>query len=336
MKKREKKRAADFRMVFLVFILIRKIRQGGMLALLTFVALGCGWGFPAELQARQGLSDREIRAAVVADLVRDKAASSSLLVVSVKNGVVRLDGLAGSSLARERAIEIAQAIAGVGSVKSSIKIKSADRLDNLLAAGITEEMFRAAAIAPAAGGNPAGSELERGWQEIDSDTWPGEESSRAEEEIDEPFEEAVPSGQLEDAVEVEVNADSGSVTLSGTVDSLQASLAAETAALNTAGVGLVVNEIEVSSAPGVGDAGIVSTAKASLKQHPDLAHYKFLLSSRSGNVNLYGMTDTELAKEQAEEVVRSVHGVVTVQNHIYVREQPPERSGRLLQCDMGK
>jgi osmotically-inducible protein OsmY len=308
-----------------------------MLALLTFIAFGCGWGLPAELQARQELSDREIRAAVVEDLVRDKAASSSLLVVSVKNGVVRLDGLAGSSLARERAIEIAQAIAGVGSVKSSIKIKSANRVDNLLTAGITGEMFRAAAIAPAAGGNPAGSELERGWQEIDSDTWPGEEPSRAEEEIDEPFEEAVPSGQLEEAVEVEFNADSGSLTLSGTVDSLQASLAAETAALNTTGVGLVVNEIEVSSAaPGVADAGIVSTAKASLGQHPDLAHYKFLLSSRSGNVNLYGMTDTDLAKEQAEEVVRSVHGVVAVQNHIYVREQQPERSGQLLQCDIGK
>jgi osmotically-inducible protein OsmY len=127
-----------------------------------------------------------------------------------------------------------------------------------------------------------------------------------------------------DASAIGVSADGGVVTLTGFVDSYADKLAAERVAKRVRGVRAVANDITVRPMVDRTDADIAHDAVQILKLRPDLSETVQLAVHR-GHVTLTGTVEWLLKKEQAEEAVKHVRGLVAVRNYITVKPRSGER-----------
>jgi osmotically-inducible protein OsmY len=127
-----------------------------------------------------------------------------------------------------------------------------------------------------------------------------------------------------DASAIGVSADDGVVTLTGFVDSYADKLAAERVAKRVRGVRAVANDITVRLMVDRTDADIAHDAIQILKLRPDLSETVQVAVHR-GCVTLTGTVEWLIKKEQAEEAVKHVRGLVAVRNHITVKPRFAER-----------
>jgi osmotically-inducible protein OsmY len=126
--------------------------------------------------------------------------------------------------------------------------------------------------------------------------------------------------------DVGVSAHDGVVTLSGVVDSWAKRYAAQQAAHHVAGVLDVANDIEVHI-PGSfesSDADIAKAAREALKWDVRIPEEKIQTTVSKGILTLEGTVSFWSQRNDAEETVRNLAGVTTVNNLITVA--PPKAS----------
>lgn len=124
-----------------------------------------------------------------------------------------------------------------------------------------------------------------------------------------------------------VTAKEGVVTLTGFINSYAGKLAAERVVKRVRGVRAVANDITVRLMVDRTDADIASDAVRALKLRPRIPENVQVIV-RNGQVTLTGKVEWLLQKEQAEEAVRHVPGVIGVLNHIDVAPKTTQRDVR--------
>jgi osmotically-inducible protein OsmY len=66
------------------------------------------------------------------------------------------------------------------------------------------------------------------------------------------------------------------------------------------------------------DATLVDRAKAALERSPHLARKRLKLAARQGRLTLEGTVDSSYQKQMAQEALRKIDGVETVENLLEV------------------
>jgi osmotically-inducible protein OsmY len=120
----------------------------------------------------------------------------------------------------------------------------------------------------------------------------------------------------------DVQVDEGVVTLSGTVDNLEASRAAEDDARNTVGVALVRNHLRVRPTNDVADDELTLRVERAVRRDPFVDRFDVGVTTFDGEVSLAGEVDTWYDRARAEAVASGVEGVVAVHNNLRVSRQP--------------
>jgi osmotically-inducible protein OsmY len=224
---------------------------------------------PTPPPGKQPLTDDEIRKDVVEQLLRDTRIDATDVTVAVDDGVVTLTGTVPTYLSRLAAADAARLIPGVLSVDNELTVEpdTAGLGDRYLAARVQEALGLNAdidaseievdvqdSVATLRGTVDAAWKLQRA-EEIASDV-PGVVAVANElsvvptrnildETIARQVVRALERTDGVDVTHVKVEVRDGTVTLSGTVDSWLARDTAFNAALDTAGVRAVINDIEV-------------------------------------------------------------------------------------------
>lgn len=126
-----------------------------------------------------------------------------------------------------------------------------------------------------------------------------------------------------EVTDVGVEVDDGIVTLTGTVETLQARWAAEQAALRVFGVHAVANDLAVIP---VGlasrtDAEIARAVANTLEWTSGIPHDRIKIRVSDGTVTLTGEVAWHHQRDSALEVVRKIEGVRSVNDLIEVRQQ---------------
>lgn len=131
--------------------------------------------------------------------------------------------------------------------------------------------------------------------------------------------------------QVNVDAQDGVITLTGTVlDKDQKALAEETVRA-LPGVVEIKNQLEVSSpGPERSDGWIALKIRSVLLLRSNVSATNTDVSVRDGNVILNGTADTAAQRELTETYARGVEGVKSVQNKLVVRE--PGTNGQLAEA----
>ena len=118
-----------------------------------------------------------------------------------------------------------------------------------------------------------------------------------------------------DAGQIGVSARAGAVTLTGSIDTYAAKLAAERAAKRVRGVRAVANDIEVRLRHPRGDAEIAADAARELGRRPTLPG-SVQAAVHDGHVTLTGTVVTLFQKAVAEKAIAHIPGVKEVVNRI--------------------
>ena len=127
-----------------------------------------------------------------------------------------------------------------------------------------------------------------------------------------------------DGSAVGVAARSGTVTLTGFIDTYSAKLAAERAAKRVHGVRAVANDIQVRLRLERTDADIAQDAARALELRNTIPEGVQAVV-HNGHVTLTGKVDWLFQKESAETAVQHIRGVRGVLNHITVAPRAPAR-----------
>ncbi|WP_460615454.1 BON domain-containing protein [Hymenobacter seoulensis] len=126
---------------------------------------------------------------------------------------------------------------------------------------------------------------------------------------------------------------SGVVTLSGTVSSLAAKVAAEQDARGVVGVRLVSNELHVRPTHPKEDPFIELRVRAALGRDRFVGQLNLGVQSWQGLVSLTGSVHTQFLRDHAEQVASGINGVAQVLNHVQVLRSwapTPDAAGRPL------
>jgi osmotically-inducible protein OsmY len=130
-----------------------------------------------------------------------------------------------------------------------------------------------------------------------------------------------------DASAVGVAATTGTVTLSGFIDTYSEKLAAERAAKRVHGVRAIANDIEVRRRPERTDADIAQDAARALELRVSVPeHVQAVVEN--GDLTLTGEVEWLFQKENAEDAVRHILGVRSIENHISVSPKTAVRDVR--------
>lgn len=124
-----------------------------------------------------------------------------------------------------------------------------------------------------------------------------------------------------DAADVKVEVDDGKVTLSGTVPSYTARIAAENDSWMIRDVKDVANRLRVKfpktfTVPS--DEEIRTNATRALAWNPDVYSLDIVVSVTAGMVKLEGTVDSYWKRWKAEDLVSDLRGVIDVENHLAV------------------
>ncbi len=126
----------------------------------------------------------------------------------------------------------------------------------------------------------------------------------------------------------------GVVTLTGTVDNLQAKREAEAEALDVSGIRRVKNFLRVRLSQSRPDADIAKDIRQALKRDPHVAVYDITVSVFNGKAYLRGEVDSVYMRQQAEEVATRVPGVVDIRNALDVHYQATPKSDQEIKEDI--
>ncbi|MFP4308980.1 MAG: BON domain-containing protein [Desulfococcaceae bacterium] len=228
-------------------------------------------------------SDAEIREDVRSRLDWDLWVDAGLIRVEVNDGAVELVGTVASAAERNRAYQLAR-VAGVERVGvNKLAVDPALR----------DEMRRGPAYGPE---DPAAiAKAVRSAFEIDPRVSPDD---------------------------ITVFFEDGRLTLTGTVDNLQAKTAAARNAGNTAGVRRVRNLLKVRPPDARDDGDVAQAVREWLSWDPYVKTDDLTVSVQNGKVFLRGEVRTRFEKERAEELAERARGAVDVANHLEARQPP--------------
>ena len=281
-------------------------------------------------------------------LLRDPVADSWEVDVQVENGVVTLEGSVGSWTEKQFAENVAKGVSGVRDIENNLDWSvTAERPD----ADIQAEIQRAleysvwidealidvdlddghVTLSGAVGSSAEKSRaITKAWvagvtsvnhEDLEVQWWTRDAMRRREKytvKSDEAVEQAVQDAFLYDpevlsfSIDAEVN--DGSVTLTGTVDTLSAKRAAEQDANNVVGVYRVTNLIKVRPTETPTDDEVRNDVVRALTINPIVERYDIDVKAVNGRVYLNGRVDSAFEREQAEDIAARQRGVIEVVN----------------------
>jgi osmotically-inducible protein OsmY len=224
--------------------------------------------------------DGEILTDVRARFRWDRLLDDGLLTVAVKDANVTLRGLVGSAAEKRRAEREAW-VNGVGGVDASgVKVEWWAKRDELLRTKVAK---------------PTDAEIAA--------------AIRAAAALDPRVETAG----------LKVSVESGVAYLRGTVESMQATHAAQSLARNTVGVVDVKNELAVEPQKPVSDSAISLRVTNALAADPALETFGLKASSKSGTVTLTGTVESAFERAEANAVTAGIRGVRRIEDQLAVK-----------------
>jgi osmotically-inducible protein OsmY len=140
----------------------------------------------------------------------------------------------------------------------------------------------------------------------------------ADEEIRRAVEDEIRVDTVLPAHAIDVAVEDGTVTLTGTVDSILLEERAGRVARTVAGVSDVVNAVDVQPHWGRTDEAVREDARSALTANPATESFDVSLSVDGGRVTLEGEVDSYRERLLAGKVVKGVRGVRAVENRIEV------------------
>lgn len=231
------------------------------------------------LKIKSNRADTEIAPEVARGIAIDAWLDPTLITTSVKNGVVTLTGVVGSSAHYDRAILLAW-VAGVKSV-------NAERL----------------MIKPWA--KPSGQRNDMN-------------AIRSDPQIKQAVRDAFVVDPRVFSFNPTIEVENGDVTLTGMVDNVKAKSAAEQDALNTVSVWRVKNLLKVRPAKPVTDDKLSQSVSSAFLRDPVVESYQINVKAKNGVITLTGTVDSYFEKTQAEDIASRANGVVNVKNNLAV------------------
>ncbi len=229
---------------------------------------------------RKERPDDEILADILGILQFDIHVDHKLIHVNVKNGKVTLSGSVGSLFEKSEAISDAWVI-GVDTVKAE---------DLKVTGWIRDPLMR-------------------------EEKYVKEPDKEIESAIEKVF---LYDARINNMLTLNAKVTNGYVTLYGTVDNSRAKNAAEEDAKNIVGVWDVENRLKVRPAKMPLNKTIVDKTKVVLNLHPYLKPYDIKVNEENGKVSLTGRVNNYFEKEEAEELISKIPGVIKIENNIQV------------------
>lgn len=139
-----------------------------------------------------------------------------------------------------------------------------------------------------------------------------------------------------DATQIGVAVNDGVVTLTGHLDSYVAKFSVEKAVGRVRGVKAIAMELDVNLGPGHkrSDADIAAAAELALRWHSQVPRDQIRVRVEKGWVTLSGEVDWEYQRHNAEKSVRTLTGVVGVNNSITLKATvtPANIAGRIREA----
>ncbi len=301
-----------------------------------------------------GKRDATIESDITWALLRDPVADSWEVDVRAENGVATLTGSVGSWTEKQFAERVAKSVSGVRRVNNELEWAFEGNRDDADIQAEVERALRASVwiddalidvsvedghvtLQGAVGSSTEKSRaITKAWVAgVESvkhgglavEWWARDAMRRAEKykvKSDEAVERAIEDAYLYDpdvlSFSVEAEADHGSVTLTGTVDSLAAKRAAERTARNTVGVYRVTNLIKVRPTQGPTDEAIRNDIIRALSINPVVEQYDIDVKAYNGRVYLDGRVNSTFEREQVEDIAARQRGVIEVVNLLEISD----------------
>lgn len=310
--------------------------------------------------------DAQIRSDVFTALVADPVTESFDVTVDVEDGLVTLRGEVDSYTEKMVAEEVAARVRGVSHVTNLLTYKlDADRVDSEIADDIRYRLKSDASIdsglisvsvknghVKLSGSVTSAAEKSEAesrtrfvlgvedvtnnlvvewWRNDETSDWSGGWSDKDAQIAIQRGLIANPRVQLFDVV---TTVDDGVATLTGTVDNLQAKLAAEEEARDVLGIWRVKNYIRVRPDEDRPDSDIASDIRAALHRSAYVDRYDISVSVYNGKAYLSGEVDSWFMKNQAEQAAAGVEGLVEIQNNLRADDEYPVASDREIKEDI--
>jgi len=313
-------------------------------------------------------SDANLREDVARSLAEDPATDSFEITVDAADGVITLIGTVDSRAEKQLAATVAKGVRGVREIRNDVAIEYREvRPDDEIAADIRRRMELDAYLDPmhvemeVTGGEvklagTVGSAVEKqrafenasvaGVTDVDisglevrlwaEETYEKKDivTSPADAQVRQAVEDALRFDPRVTAFDIAVEADGGTVTLTGLVDNLKAKRAAEEDARNTAGVRRVRNYIRVRMQEPPEDEDIHARVQEALARDPILAGHDIDIQVHNQGVILDGTVDSYYQKYHAQDVAFRVVGVAAVDNNLDVTGEWEWKSDRDLKADI--
>jgi osmotically-inducible protein OsmY len=307
-------------------------------------------GAPADIE------DQDITQTVEREFATDDGVAGHLIDVTTTEGVVTLSGSVDNVLAKDRAVEIAQAVKGVRSVIDKISVDPVARPD----ADIRSDILSALAADPATESWEITVQVENGratlsgevdsWQEkqlaatvakgvrgvtgIENNITADYETDRPDSEIAAEVKRQLEIDERVDAALIEVNVDDGKVTLTGTIGSAAERSRARSDAWVAGTTAVDASALDVEwwardrmvrkKTPSLTDSEIEQAVEDAFLYDPRVLSFKPEVEVGAGVVTLSGKVGNLAARRAAEEDARNTVGVWRVDNYLRVRpEQRP-------------
>jgi osmotically-inducible protein OsmY len=320
-------------------------------------------------------TDEEIRNDVQLALLDDPATDLFDIKVNVRKGTVILSGMVESWQEEQLCVLVAKGVIGVKAVESNINVsQKSKRPDDEIRAEIEQRLTYDAWIDDAlidvkvlrghvvlSGTVGSLAEKKRAYRDCwvagvkavdDKDVlvdWTRRDqmrrysdwSQKSDAEVKEAVKDAFAYDPRISRFDIGVEVDSGTVTLSGKVDNLEAKKVAEQDARNTGGVWLVKNQIKVR--PGIGphnmprpdvDAELARRVRIALLRNPNLYQHEISVTVLNRGVRLSGTVYTDFEKSLAEDVVSRVKGVAVVLNDLTVKRSWTPKEDWVIRQDI--
>lgn len=331
------------------FGFFRNAQQISLAAMFSFILLG--FVLIASPNAKR-VDDKDITIAIESDLWTDNAVDGNTISISTHDGIVTLNGISRSLLAKERASAIAAATVGVRSVVNRIKVSpGVDRTDKELQRAVKRALLEDPAtesyeigvtandgVVNLTGATDSWQEKQlcvavtkgvRGVLDIENDIVINIKTDRPDSEIKPEIKRRLLNDVRVDGRLIEVNVDDGKVTLSGSVGSLTE----KRRAVSDAWVGGVksVNgeKLEIrwwarddmrrkTYYSSVSDEDIKSAVKDAFLYDPRVFSFNPVVAVDNGSVTLTGTVSNLRAKQAAEQDARNTIGVWRVKNYLKV------------------
>lgn len=314
-------------------------------------------------------TDEEITRDVETALLMDPATDNYELDIAVRDGMVTLSGIVNSWAEKQLSADVVRGVKGVRGIVNDTRVLYTQerppseiqrdierRIDgdpwiNGALVDVTVDDDHVVELSGAIGSARMKRRLKtmawvNGVSDVKSDEvevrwWVDDTMKRKTELVDvsdEVIRESVTHALLYDprvaGFKTAVSVSNGMVTLTGTVDNLEAKHAAEQDARNTLGVTWVRNFIRVRPDLVPTDQKLERQVREALARDVYVWSDDVAVDVRNGLVTLAGEVNTSYEKKRADEVARSVNGVAMVVNNVNYDYEWEEKDDWLIRLDV--